>query len=539
MWLLWWALAASGAEPLVLPATRAEIVVESDARPAVSEAFVALEARRFEEAGRLFGALSEASTSADLAYVEAVAWYEAGELRRSRRAVDQALARDAAHAPTLTLKGLVLGDQGQGDKGLAALRNAENGAGDDLVLRGRIALNRALISMDLGLLAKADTYLGEAEGLAQRAGDADLAGRVAVNRAVLAAARGQSGGQDAFSKVHDALRRGDRAQARQALPTAGGSRRDEVRRSLAEGAILRAEGRFDEAAAMLQSAVVSAREGGLDRELAALLAELGAVFRVGGRPALAVDPLEQAVGIVADSSFRMNEVSYRIEAGRVALAMERFEVARGHLARARETARAVEDPAAAPRIDELAGAMAAREGQMGEAESRLNKAWAAWSEGGWHADAARVSVLLVELHAQRASDSVEKTAKRSLAAFEAAGDSLGPVHVSMARGVGLARGKQWAAAMDAFVAAAAAADSVGGQRGAVLGDLARNNAAQVLVSMGQNEQAARAATEHGLSDTVERLRRFESAKESYGSGLKSFEAGDFDAARGLCHDCLL
>ena len=53
VWLLWWALAASGAEPLVLPATRAEIVVESDARPAVSEAFVALEARRFEEAGRL------------------------------------------------------------------------------------------------------------------------------------------------------------------------------------------------------------------------------------------------------------------------------------------------------------------------------------------------------------------------------------------------------------------------------------------------------------------------------------------------------
>ena len=101
VWLLWWALAASGAEPLVLPATRAEIVVESDARPAVSEAFVALEARRFEEAGRLFGALSEASTSADLAYVEAVAWYEAGELRRSRRAVDQALARDAAHALSL------------------------------------------------------------------------------------------------------------------------------------------------------------------------------------------------------------------------------------------------------------------------------------------------------------------------------------------------------------------------------------------------------------------------------------------------------
>ena len=32
------------------------------------------------------------------------------------------------------------------------------------------------------------------------------------------------------------------------------------------------------------------------------------------------------------------------------------------------------------------------------------------------------------------------------------------------------------------------------------------------------------------------MRRFELAKESYGSGLKSFEAGDFDAARGLFHE---
>lgn len=537
MFLLLLALLAPAAEPLVLPATRAEIEISDDAAPAVEAALAALSGRRFDEAAAGFAALSGASDSADYAYLHAVAAYEAGDLRQASQAVDTGLERAANHAPLLTLQGLVLADKGKGDEALRVLRKAESLRGDDDVLGARISLNTALVHMDLGAFGDAETALDEAASRAKAAGDDELSERVAENRAVLEAARGGGGRGDALAKVSEALRKGQTGAARESLPTAAEQdRRARVRRALAEGAILRAEGRFDEAALTLQSALTLAREGGLSRESAALLAEMGGVFRVGGRPALAREPLAEAVSMVAGSSFRLNEVAYRVEAGRVALALEDLESARGQLERARKAAKEVEDPTAEPRIDELEGAVLARAGDTHGAEVALSRAQAALELKDWHADAARVAVLRVELQAQMASKKLPKTRKEALDAFMRAGDSLGPVHVAMAEGVGLARAKQGADALQAFIEAADAAKAAGGARAEALQALARENAAQVLVSMGQNSEAAKAAAEHGLGDSVARLERFESAKDAYARGLKAFEGKKFATAQPLFHE---
>ncbi|TNE84314.1 MAG: hypothetical protein EP330_29285 [Deltaproteobacteria bacterium] len=451
--------------------------------------------------------------------------------------MDTGLERAANHAPLLTLQGLVLADKGKGDEALRVLRKAESLRGDDDVLGARISLNTALVHMDLGAFGDAETALDEAASRAKAAGDDELSERVAENRAVLEAARGGGGRGDALAKVSEALRKGQTGAARESLPTAAEQdRRARVRRALAEGAILRAEGRFDEAALTLQSALTLAREGGLSRESAALLAEMGGVFRVGGRPALAREPLAEAVSMVAGSSFRLNEVAYRVEAGRVALALEDLESARGQLERARKAAKEVEDPTAEPRIDELEGAVLARAGDTHGAEVALSRAQAALELKDWHADAARVAVLRVELQAQMASKKLPKTRKEALDAFMRAGDSLGPVHVAMAEGVGLARAKQGADALQAFIEAADAAKAAGGARAEALQALARENAAQVLVSMGQNSEAAKAAAEHGLGDSVARLERFESAKDAYARGLKAFEGKKFATAQPLFHE---
>ncbi|MCO4744106.1 MAG: hypothetical protein KC912_04920 [Proteobacteria bacterium] len=537
MLVLLLALFAHGGTPLVLPATQSEIEVAADAQPAVEAALAAMKERRFSDAATAFHALSEASDSADYAYLSAVAAYEAGDLRSADRACEQGLSRDSAHAPLLALGGLVYADLGRGDEALARLRDAESHAGDDGVLRARIGLNVALVHLDLGELTKAQTYLDDAERQATESGASDVLERVRQNQAVLAAALGKGQSKDAIASVNDHLRKGRTAEARQALPSASGQdRRAEVRRALGEGAILRAEGRFDDAAAVLQAALVTAREGGLTRETAALLAELGSVFRVGGRPALAKDPLQEAVGLVASGSFRLNEVSYRVEAGRVSLALDDVESAAAQLKRARTAAANVEDPMAAPRLDELEGAVLARKGDGAGAETALIRARSSLEVQGWHADAARVGVLLVELHAGQGGRKLDRSKKAALTAFSDASEPLGPVHVSIAEGVGLARAKKSIEALEAFMAAADSAAAAGGPRAEVLGALARENAAQVLVSMGQSPEVVAQAEAHGLSDTLQQARAFDEAKEAYASGLAAFEHNDYERARTQFHD---
>lgn len=532
-------LAAAAPDPpavrVVLPSSNADITVSASADEAVGSAARELEAGQFDKAGRAFRALADAGGGASLRYYEAVAWYEAGQLHRASTAIQQALTGDPDSGPALSLSGLILADLGQGDRALQVLERASERANQlgDAQLLARVRVNQGLIALDRGEPRRAVDRFGAARTSAQSAGDAALVEIAAENLATAESRLAGGSGGDMLSRVADRLRAGDVDAARSAIVRPSeGDRRGAARALLADAAVDRAEGRLDDANVKTRRALHLAREGGLVRETAAALAQIGGLYLLAGRFSLALDTLQEAVGTVAGTSLRVQELSYRIEAGRVAIRLGQSEQARDQLDVALVVAEQVHDPIASVRIGELRGHLAEADGETDQASEGLAAAYEGYRKRGYHADAARVASDLVAHHAGRSEDQRTAWERRAIEAFASTGDAAGPAHVRVAAGLGYARRHELAAALKAFAEAARLAEALQTGRGAQIASHARANAAEALKALGHDEeQVARLAADSDLGAALRAHERFGEAEQHYRDGLVEFEGGDYRKAR--------
>ncbi|MEZ4239642.1 MAG: hypothetical protein R3F59_26510 [Myxococcota bacterium] len=486
MLLLGWLLAATpAAEPVVTPATSFQITFDGTADDEIRGALDDLRQGAFDRAARRFGALVDAGGGIDLRTLQAVSLYEAGDVRLAESATAEALALAPDHAPLLSLKGLILADLGHGQEALAALNAAAAHAGADADLKARIGLNRALVHLDRGEPAPAQAAVDAAR---KATTDPALRARLDDMAAQIAALRGEAA-PDALGQVGDALSRGDLAAARAALAADPATdRRSQLRRTIAEAAIARAEGRYAAAIEALAGAANDAAAHGLLREQAAAEAQLGETHGAANRPELALDALNRAVKRVAGTSLRVAERAYRVEAGRMALRADDPGAAKRQL----DAAAAIPspDPAAAAALAELRGEIAARAGQTTAAAAAFAEAAAAFEARSAHMDAARVWVAAVELQAGTGDAGALAAARdRALAAFTAAGDPLGPAHVAVAEGLGLSRTDQLEAALKAFGRAVDAAEAAHAGRSEQIARVARERRQARGRAVGQRRPA--------------------------------------------------
>ena len=85
MWWIW-VLGAAWAGGEVATGSTLEIVFEGDPSTEVDAALGDLRARRFAEAGSRLAALADAGGGAEVRWLEALAWYENGDLARADEA---------------------------------------------------------------------------------------------------------------------------------------------------------------------------------------------------------------------------------------------------------------------------------------------------------------------------------------------------------------------------------------------------------------------------------------------------------------------
>lgn len=533
---LWWFLGSAVAGVTVsLPASDSEVVFEEDARGAVEQGMLALRDGRFEAAGRSFRALGEAGGGASAHYLEALAWYEGGQLRAAESAARRLLRVDREHGPGLALMGLILADSG---KGLDALMNFDRAAKraaatDDGRLAAQVLVNRGLVQMDLGSLAEARGTFQAALARASEVNDPALTALATENLATLASLTGAGGqGGDAMSAVVTRLRQGDVAGARAAVAKpSDADRRGQVRALLADALVDRAAGALDPANVKLRTALGLAREGGLVRETAACLAELGTLYSLAGRFDVSLQLHQEAVGLVAGTSFRLREVGYRVEAGRVAVRLGDVRQARNQLDAAAAVAVDVEDPLGKARIAELRGQIAAREDRVDDAAAQLQAAIDVYRAHGHRADEARLCTDLVALWSGKDESAARKWRKRALTAFAGVGNRAGPAHVEVSAGLGYARRLDLDSALAAFLEAARLAEALDTDRGRQIATHARENAAQALKALGHTDELAdemASATE--LGGVMAQQGRFAEAESLYQKALEAYNRGEYRSA---------
>jgi tetratricopeptide (TPR) repeat protein len=532
LWIVWAALRmAVAGTPQAVPLP-AEIQFDADARGEVEGARADLAAGRFAEAERRFAAVAEASGSPDARYLQALSAYEGGSLATASRAIDAGLSREPGHAPLLLLAGLVKADQGRGDEAFRLFDRAAAAAPGDTALRARVALNRGVVRLDQGELDVAEQAFRTAKSLASAAGVTEVVALADENLRVVGEVRGKGGAADGLSKVSERLRKGDVAGARAVLPEANpADRRTVVRRALAEGNIARAEGRWGPAQEHLARAAEEARQAGLVREQAAALADLGMVYGLAGRGPLGAEHLAQAIALVDGTSFRLNELTYRIEAGRIACRTGGLDEARRQFARAREIAAMVQDPVGSARLAELEGAIAAKSDKAPEASAAFERAIRTYEGLGFWAEAARVGAATVELLTGRDAAAAASAQARASELFRRAGDPLGDAHLAISAGLGAAARGQLDVALRAFAAAAESAEQVKTPRGEQLARIAREDAAQMLLGLGHSAAAVEKAKEFGLESMVAREKEFASAEAAYEKGRAAHDAGRYSDAR--------
>jgi tetratricopeptide (TPR) repeat protein len=532
--VLFLAAAAFAAEPIVLPASALEINLETDTEQLVQSALQDLRAGSFEKAGRALSALAGASSGVQLRYLEAVSWYEAGQLQLAFNAASSGLLRDPEHAPLLALQGLVLADLGRGDEALTLLQSAVGHAGQDKGLLARIELNRALVHLDRGEADLAAAALSRARPHAQADGDPELLARVASNERQVASLRGLPGATDPLGRVGELVSKGELAAAKQVLPSAAaGDRRGKVRALIASGVIARAEGRMDTAQKSLQEAIAMATEGGLVREQAAAMAQLGVLFSAANRPEVAMGHLDNAIELLEGTTFRVLARSFQVEAGRAALRANRIKVARAHLEAAKAMGPA--DPSSAASVAELAGLVANEEGDPARAAASLTEAARGYEALGASLDAARCWTGLVEVHAGldangRGPGGLAQARDQALAAFEKAHDAMGPAHVGIAEGLGRAEQRDLEGAMTAFLAAATAAEATGTDQGKAIGKIARENAAKTVADLTNSAVVLEQADRWGVEELVQRNTVYKRARQAYDKALAEYQAGRYEAA---------
>jgi len=330
------------------------------------------------------------------------------------------------------------------------------------------------------------------------------------------------------------LGRGDLAGARgtaEKSASVAATRRDRVFAAIQLAAVERAEGNLDASVKRLDAAIRDAREGGMTREVAIALGNLGLAQTLAGRHPLAADALRNGAQKARDGGYRVVEVDLRCELGLALVNQGLLDEADAELRTSGALLADMDYPQGVARQAELGGRIAALRGDTATATKALSQA-VSWHEGlGRWMDAARVATGLAAALQPTDVAGASKWAARAEGLFAKAGDRLGPAHVAMARALADARAKRLEPALEGFARAAEAADKVGGTRGAVVARVARENAAQTLVMLGRSEDVARLAATAGVADLVQRQVALKAAFADYDAGLVAYDARDWAVAR--------
>ncbi len=520
-WLrLWFGVALAG-NGLV---ETGEIEIGASAGEAVAAARAALDARRFDEAAAAYGALAEAGGGVGARVAQAVALYEAGDLVEARKAAEQALAKDPKNVAAGNVLGLALVDSGAVEQGIARLEAARGQASG--AWKARLLVNLGLAYLDRGEAERARTALGEAKGLT--GGDPVLGAAILD---ALAAVDGLAGKDQGVGPM---LGRGDLEGARGQAEKASGAaatRRDRVLAAIQLAAVERAEGNLDASVKRLETAVREAREGGMTREVAVALGNLGLAQTLAGRHPLAADALRAGAQKARDGGYRVVEVDLRCELGLALVNQGLLDEAEAELRASGALLADMDYPQGVARQAELGGRIAAQRGETATATKALSQA-VSWHEGlGRWMDAARVATALAGALQPVDAAAAAKWGTRAEGLFAKAGDALGPAHVAMAKALADARAKRLEPALEGFARAAEAAEKVGGGRGTAVARVARENAAQTLVMLGQSEDVARLAAKAGVADLVQRQVQLKAAFADYDAGLAAYDARDWGTAR--------
>lgn len=501
-----------------------EIEVGGAGGEAVAAAKTALDARRFEEAASAYGAIADANGGVGARVAQAVALYELGELLEAKKAAELVLAKEPKHAAAGNVLGLALVDSGAVDAGVERLEATRGYASGPW--KARVLVNLALAHLDRGDAAKARAALDEAKGLT--GGEAALDAAVAWAAGAVAGLSGKDEGVGAM------LGRGDLKGARgQAESAAAGAttRRERVLAAIQLAAVERAEGNLDASVSRLDKAVRDAREGGMTREVAIALGNLGIAQTLAGRHPLAADALRAAAEKAKDGGYRVVEVDLRCELGLALVNQGLLDDADLELRRAGALLAGMDYPQGVARQAELGGRLAALRGDSATATAALSKA-VAWHEGlGRWMDAARVATALAGALQPTDAAGASKWGSRAEGLFAKAGDPLGPAHVAMSKALADARAKKLELALAGFAKAAEAADRVGTGRAKTVARIARENAAQTLVMLGASEDVAKLAAQAGVADLVDRQVGLKAAFADYDAGLAAYHKRGWPDAR--------
>lgn len=501
--------------------------LHDDVSPLVADAAAMMQAGKYRDAAGLYGSLADAGGGVAARVAEAVALYEAGFPRAARRAAEQALGLDKGNAAAANVQGLAMVDGGDVLRGLAVLEKAAARATSPR-WRARLHANLGLARLDLGDRAGAGQAFAAARADADPGEDRDTLAAVAAGEIAIAAMGGTDQG------VSRALGSGKLSVARAEAERARGeaiSPRQRLEAEIVLAAVERAEGKLSAAATRLGAVVSEAREAGLAREQAVGLGALGLVQSLSGRQPIAADTLLAGVEVARAGGYRVVEVDLRCELGLVLIQLGRIDAAASEQREAGARLAGMDYPQGVARQAELGGAIAGARGDVATAEAALGRAAAHYAGLGRNLDAARAATALAAALEGAGAAAADAWARKAEGYFAAAGDRLGPAHVALARGLAQARARKLPEALAWMAKAAAAADEVGGGRGAALAGVAREDAAQALVMLGASQDVAAAAAQAGVGDLVERARAMEEAARSYDAGMAAYAAGDFEAAR--------
>jgi tetratricopeptide (TPR) repeat protein len=507
-----------------------ELSVETSPADAISAASSALSAGRFAESGALYRALAEAGGGWQARLAEGVSWYELGSVHEARKAAEEAVRLAPDEPAAQNLLGLLYCESGDVARGIEVLKRAGALAKKQgrKATEARVLVNLSLARVDQGDAAGAAADADSAIALATEAGETDLLATAKGAKAAVEALAGTG------SSVGHLLGKGQSSAARtraEAAVKAAVSPRQQIAGALDLAAVERAEGNLDGAASRLAEASRKAREAGLVREAAVALVDLGLVQALGGRGGVATDTLRAAARNAGGGGYLVVEVDARCELGMVLAQNGDIDGAAGEQRAAGRLLAAMQYPQGVARQAELGGVIAAHKGDLATARSALTQAAGYYSGKGRNLDAARAATTLASAVQQASPGEAAAQAGVAEAYFRAAGDSLGPAHVQLARALGDARAKRLPEALAGFAAAAEKAEKVGGGRAAALAKVARADAAATLVMLGHGQDLARLAADAGLGDLVERQQAFAAAAAAYDGGVKAYAANDFAGAR--------
>lgn len=516
---------------LVIPDSD-NLVISDDAKPLVKDAYAALNARKWDEAAGLFGALADAGAGPDARVLQAVALYEGGSIRETAAAL-----KDVETPAAWNLRGLALVDIGDQAKGVEYLERAR--ASSDPASAARATLNLGLVRLDQGRTSDADGLIRDARARAEKLGDAALVSSCDQAQDALRAHRGESPAPTAssatqLSAVGDAIRRGKLSAAHaelSAMEKNVTSRRDTVNLGLARAAVYRAEGNPERAASTLGEALSVARQSGMEREVAQILASLGLCHAQVGRYDLAWTLFAEAESTAVSGGYNTAAVDYALEAGQIALRLGNVEQAKAKLSTAQTLLASMDHPMGQARAKELAGAIQGETGDWGAAKAALTDAAKFYDERGYCTDAGRASTRLVGLAAWRAPGEVDALKTKALASFSRCGDALGPAHVELSIGIGYARAKNYDAAVRSFGKARDLAAGVGGSYAAIVTRNAEENAAKVLIAGGASDEVAKLAAEQGFANVASLQDKILQGRKAYDAGLSAYGQGRYAEAQ--------